>query len=49
MQGANIPEAIIYYLIRLVMFTVVAAVGIAAGIKLRKYKNEKEQTAESGK
>lgn len=31
------------YLIRLVMFTAVAAVGIAAGIRIRKAKNKKEE------
>ena len=47
MQGSTVPEALIYYLIRLVMFAGVAAAGIAAGIKLRKYKNQKEQASES--
>ncbi len=37
----GIPEAIVYYLIRLVIFTVVAGCGIAIGIKLRKNKNDK--------
>lgn len=45
MEGATILEAFGYYLIRLVMFTAVAAVGIAAGIKLRKSKNQKEEIA----
>lgn len=45
MEGATILEAFGYYLIRLVMFTAVAAVGIAAGIKLRKAKNKKEEIA----
>lgn len=31
------------YLIRLVMFTAVAAIGIAAGIKLRKHKDAKQE------
>lgn len=31
------------YLIRLVMFTAVAAVGIAVGIRLRKNKNRKDE------
>lgn len=31
------------YLIRLVMFTAVAAAGIAIGIKVRKIKNAKEE------
>ncbi len=35
--------AFVYYLIRLVMFSAVAAVGIAIGIKLRKSKNAKEE------
>ena len=34
-------QAAVYYLIRLVMFSVVAGAGIAIGIKLRKKKNEK--------
>lgn len=46
MEGATILQAFGYYLIRLVMFTAVAAAGIAAGIRLRKAKNRKEQTAE---
>ena len=32
-----------YYLIRLVMFTAVAAAGIAIGIKVRKAKNANEE------
>lgn len=40
-------QAFVYYLIRLVMFGAVAAAGIAAGIKLRKMKNEKEQLSEN--
>lgn len=47
MEGATILQAFGYYLIRLVMFTAVAAAGIAAGIKLRKHKNEKNQATES--
>lgn len=47
MEGATVLQAFGYYLIRLVMFTAVAAAGIAGGIKLRKYKNKKERTAES--
>ncbi len=35
----TIAQAILYYLIRLVMYTVVAGAGIAIGIKLRKKKN----------
>lgn len=35
-----------YYLIRLVMFTAVAAAGIAIGIKIRKAKNQKEELQE---
>ncbi|MCH5265676.1 MAG: hypothetical protein J1F02_07230 [Lachnospiraceae bacterium] len=35
------------YLIRLVVFTAVAAAGIAVGIKWRKSKNEKEKAAET--
>lgn len=36
-------EAFRDYLIRLVMFTAVAAAGIAIGIKARKVKNAKEE------
>ena len=46
MEGATILQAFGYYLIRLVMFSAVAAIGIAAGIKLRKAKNAKEETVE---
>ena len=46
MEGATILQAFGYYLIRLVMFGAVAAVGIAAGIKLRKVKNAKAEKAE---
>lgn len=35
------------YLIRLVMFTAVAAAGIAVGIKLRKAKNAKQEQEEN--
>lgn len=47
MEGATVLEAFGYYLIRIVMFTAVAAAGIAAGIKLRKAKNEKEEQTEN--
>jgi hypothetical protein len=40
----GILEAFIYYLIRLVMFTAVAALGIALGIALRKRKNAQQET-----
>ena len=40
-------QAVVSYLIKLVMFTAVAAIGIGVGIKLRKLKNKKEQTTES--
>lgn len=46
MEGATVLQALGYYLIRLVMFTAVAAVGITAGIKLRKNKNAKEDMTE---
>ncbi len=46
MEGASVLEAFLYYLIRLVMFGAVAAVGIFAGIRLRRVKNEKEETKE---
>lgn len=35
------------YLIRLVMYTAVAAAGIAVGIKLRKAKNAKQEQEEN--
>ena len=41
MEEPMIWQAAVYYLIRLVMFSVVAGAGIAIGIKLRKKKNEK--------
>lgn len=47
MGDAEIWQAAVYYLIRLVMFTAVAAGGIAIGIKLRKRKNAKQE-AEAG-
>ncbi len=43
MEGANLWQAFVYYLIRLVMYAAVAAAGIVAGIKLRKMKNKKEE------
>ena len=43
MGDAEIWQAAVYYLIRLAMFTAVAAAGIAIGIKLRKRKNKKEE------
>lgn len=46
MEGATILQAFGYYLIRLVMFTAVAAAGIAVGIKMRKNKNAKEDLTE---
>lgn len=46
MEGATVLQAFGYYLIRLVMFGAVAAAGIAAGIKLRKNKNAKEDMTE---
>lgn len=36
-------QAFVYYLIRLVMYTAVAAGGIALGIRFRKIKDQKEQ------
>ena len=41
MQEPEIWQAFVYYLIRLVEFSAVAAAGIAIGIKLRKNKNKK--------
>ncbi len=35
--------AFVEYLIKLIMFTAVAALGIAVGIKLRKNKNAKDE------
>ena len=43
MGDAEIWQAAVYYLIRLVMFSAVAAAGIAIGIKLRKRKNNKAE------
>ena len=43
MGDAEIWQAAVYYLIRLVMFSAVAAAGIAIGIKLRKRKNKKAE------
>ena len=43
MGDAEIWQAAVYYLIRLVMFGAVAAAGIAIGIKLRKRKNAKTE------
>ncbi len=39
----TVLEAFIYYLIRVVEFSAVAALGIAIGIKWRKSKNKKIQ------
>lgn len=47
MGELTLAQAFIYYLIRLIMFGVVAAGGIAIGIQLRKKKNEKEQITEN--
>ena len=41
MGEPEIWQAFVYYLIRLVEFSAVAALGIGIGIKLRKKKNEK--------
>ena len=46
MEGATIIEAFRDYLIRFVMFSAVAAIGIAAGSKLRKAKKAKEEAVE---
>ncbi len=43
----TVGTAFVYYLIRLVIFTAVAALGIALGIKFRRYKNEKDQAVKS--
>ncbi|MCH5252324.1 MAG: hypothetical protein J1F22_05060 [Lachnospiraceae bacterium] len=40
-------SAFVYYLIRLVIFTAVAALGITLGIKFRRHKNEKAQAVKS--
>ena len=40
---AEIWQAAIYYLIRLVMFSAVAGLGIGIGIFLRKRKNAKQE------
>lgn len=36
----GLGTAFMYYLVRIVMFGAVAAIGVALGIKLRKKKNE---------
>lgn len=41
----TLVEAIVYYVVRLVIFSAVAAGGIALGIKFRKRKNQKQQEA----
>lgn len=38
----TLGSAVVYYAVRVVIFSVVAGVGIALGIKLRKSKNAKE-------
>ncbi len=47
----TIPEAYAYYGFRIVLFTIVAAIGIFLGMKIRKYKNSKEENSkdETGK
>ena len=47
MQEPEIWQALVYYLIRLVEFSAVAAAGIAIGIRLRKNKNKKAEAQES--
>ncbi|MBR6228537.1 MAG: hypothetical protein IKQ97_02260 [Eubacterium sp.] len=47
MQEPEIWQALVYYLIRLVEFSAVAAAGIAIGIGLRKKKNKKAEAQES--
>ena len=42
MPANTVGEAFIYYGIRLVVFTAVAASGISAGIKLRRNKDKKQ-------
>lgn len=43
MQELTLWQGVVYYLIRLVMYGVVAAAGIAAGIWFRKRKIKKEE------
>ena len=40
----TIPQAYAYYGIRIVLYTLVAAIGIYCGIKLRKRKNAKDDS-----
>ena len=41
MTSMSFGTAILYYLVRMIMFGAVAALGIALGIRFRKKKNEK--------
>lgn len=45
---ATVMMALGEYLVKMVVFTAVAAAGIAVGIRMRKNKNRKEQQMESG-
>ena len=47
MGDVEIWQAAVYYLIRLVEYSLVAAAGIAIGIKLRKKKNAKQEAEAS--
>lgn len=38
----SLPAAYVYYIIRIIMYTAVAALGIYLGIRLRKKKNAEE-------
>lgn len=44
---ATVMMALGEYLVKMIIFTAVAAAGIAVGIQLRKNKNHKEQQIES--
>lgn len=45
---ATVMMALGEYLVKMAVFTAVAAAGIAVGIRMRKNKNRKEQQMESG-
>ena len=46
MTPETLGEAFLYYGVRLIVFAVVAGAGIAAGIRIRKTKNEKTTNQE---
>lgn len=46
MTPGTIGGAFLYYGVRLIVFAIVAGAGIAAGIRIRKAKNEKKTNQE---